>query len=135
MPANAETAAKVPVVLMKSRRELEAGAGFCSFMGLILFLTEGVVNTGENEKLRRGYVFDMRRPMRTISGRTLIPLALAILVGLTGGCKSTYYAAYEKLGVYKRDLLKKRVTAARDDQQEAQQQFKDALTRLKEITK
>lgn len=55
-------------------------------------------------------------------------------VGLTG-CRSAYYAAYEKVGVYKRDLLKKRVVAARDEQKEAQQQFKDALTRLKEITK
>jgi hypothetical protein len=46
-----------------------------------------------------------------------------------------YYAAYEKVGVYKRDLLKKRVIEARDDQKEAQVQFKDALTQLKEITK
>lgn len=51
------------------------------------------------------------------------------------GCRSAYYAAYEKVGIHKRDLLKKRVTEARDDQKEAQQQFKDALTRLKEITK
>jgi hypothetical protein len=61
-------------------------------------------------------------------------LAAVLGFGLTG-CRSTYYAAYEKIGVYKRDLLKKRVVAARDDQKEAQQQFKDALTRLKEITK
>ena len=54
---------------------------------------------------------------------------------LTAGCRSAYYATYEQFGVYKRDLLKKRVTAARDDQKEAQEQFKDALTRLKEITK
>ena len=39
----------------------------------------------------------------------------------------------EKVGVYKRDLLKKRVVAARDDQQAASEQFKDALTRLKEL--
>ncbi len=51
------------------------------------------------------------------------------------GCSTAYYAAYEKFGVYKRDLLKKRVIEARDDQKEAQTQFKDALTRLKEITK
>ena len=53
---------------------------------------------------------------------------------LTLGCKSTYYSAYETFGVYKRDLLKKRVVAARDAQKDAQQEFKDALTRLKEIT-
>jgi hypothetical protein len=58
-----------------------------------------------------------------------------VLAVLTPGCRSAYYATYEKFGVYKRDLLKKRVTQARDDQKEAQEQFKDALTRLKEITK
>ncbi len=61
-------------------------------------------------------------------------LAAALILNTTG-CSSVYYAAYEKVGVYKRDLLKKRVIEARDDQKEAQQQFKDALTQLKEITK
>ena len=65
----------------------------------------------------------------------IVLLLLAAFCVLTPGCRSAYYAAYEKFGVYKRDLLKKRVIAARDDQQEAQKQFKDALTRLKEITK
>lgn len=51
------------------------------------------------------------------------------------GCKSAYYAAYEKFGVYKRDLLKKRVVAARDEQKDAGGQFKDAMTRLKELYK
>ena len=54
---------------------------------------------------------------------------------LATGCSTIYYKTYEAFGVYKRDLLKKRVAEARDDQQEAQAQFKDALTRLKEITK
>ena len=61
-------------------------------------------------------------------------LTAALGAGLTG-CRTAYYAAYEKVGVYKRDLLKKRVVEARDGQKEAQQEFKDALTRLKEITK
>ena len=66
----------------------------------------------------------------------LLPVLLAaVLILQTTGCTSVYYAAYEKVGVYKRDLLKKRVIEARDDQKEAQVQFKDALTRLKEITK
>ncbi|MFO1512418.1 MAG: DUF2959 domain-containing protein [Verrucomicrobiota bacterium] len=64
-----------------------------------------------------------------------LSLALLSLVALTNSCSSLYYSTYEKFGVYKRDLLKKRVTEARNDQQEAQTQFKDALTRLKEITK
>jgi len=50
------------------------------------------------------------------------------------GCRNAYYSAYEKFGVYKRDLLKKDVIKARDEQAAAQEQFKDALTRLKEIT-
>lgn len=62
-------------------------------------------------------------------------LVAAVLVVSATGCKTAYYAAYEKFGVYKRDLLKKSVVAARDDQKQAQEQFKDALTRLKEITK
>jgi hypothetical protein len=56
-------------------------------------------------------------------------LSLVVLMG----CSSAYYSTWEKFGVYKRDLLKKRVVAARDDQKEAGQQFKDALTRLKEL--
>ncbi|MEI7809497.1 MAG: DUF2959 family protein [Verrucomicrobiota bacterium] len=67
--------------------------------------------------------------------RLLPALLAAVLIFNTSGCSSLYYAAYEKIGVYKRDLLKKRVIEARDDQKAAQQQFKDALTRLKEITK
>jgi hypothetical protein len=59
-------------------------------------------------------------------------LLLASLVALSS-CRSAMYSAYEKVGVYKRDLLKKRVVAARDEEKAAQQEFKDALTRLKEL--
>jgi uncharacterized protein YdcH (DUF465 family) len=62
-----------------------------------------------------------------------ITLGLFLSLVLLAGCRSAYYSTWEKLGVYKRDLLKKRVVAARDDQKEAGQQFKDALTRLKEL--
>ena len=58
-----------------------------------------------------------------------------ISVAVLLGCRTAYYSTMEKFGVYKRDLLKKRVIEARDDQQAAQKEFKDALTRLKEITK
>jgi hypothetical protein len=50
------------------------------------------------------------------------------------GCRTAYYGTMEKFGVYKRDILKKRVVEARDEQAEAGEQFKDALTRLKEMT-
>ncbi len=74
----------------------------------------------------------MNAPTRA-SAPVVAALALAVL--LLPGCRSAYYAAYETFGVHKRDLLKKSVVAARDEQQEAQQEFKDAMTRLKEITK
>jgi hypothetical protein len=65
-------------------------------------------------------------------------LGLACLLGLTlvsaTACRNVVYSAYENFGVYKRDLLKKRVISARDEEKGAQQEFKDALTRLKELT-
>jgi Protein of unknown function (DUF2959) len=72
--------------------------------------------------------------MKKIIGHVALILFGVILTVSVTGCRSAYYAAYEKFGVYKRDLLKKSVIEARDDQKEAQVQFKDALTRLKEIT-
>jgi hypothetical protein len=64
----------------------------------------------------------------------ILALTLALAVPLCGAsCRSTYYSTMEKFGVYKRDLLKKEVARARDDQQAASEQFKDALTRLKEL--
>lgn len=68
------------------------------------------------------------------SRTTLTVTLLAFCLLLTAGCRSTYYKAYETFGVYKRDLLKKDVIKARDEQSAAQAQFKDALTRLKELT-
>jgi hypothetical protein len=65
-------------------------------------------------------------------------LGLACLLGLAmvsaTACRNVVYSAYENFGVYKRDLLKKRVVSARDEEKGAQQEFKDALTRLKELT-
>lgn len=57
-----------------------------------------------------------------------------VLCLLLVGCRSAYYSAWEKFGKHKRDLLKDNVEQARDDQQAAAEQFKDALTRLKELT-
>lgn len=71
-------------------------------------------------------------PMKNPISTTVIALLGCLM--LLAGCRSTYYAAYEKFGVHKRDLLKKEVAKARDDQAQAQEQFKDAMTRLKEIT-
>ncbi|MEN9676109.1 MAG: hypothetical protein RIS76_2005 [Verrucomicrobiota bacterium] len=62
----------------------------------------------------------------------VLPLLFAIVV-LSSGCQSVYYATMEKFGVEKRDLLKKAVISARDSQEEAATEFKDALTKLREM--
>src|SRR2546428_4063054 len=59
-------------------------------------------------------------------------LLLGLVLSFTG-CRSAYYSAWEKLGKHKRDLLKDNVQEAREDQKAAAEQFKDALTKLKEL--
>jgi hypothetical protein len=51
----------------------------------------------------------------------------------TSGCQTTYYKTMEMFGREKRDILKSRVQEARDEQQKTAEQFKDALTRLREL--
>jgi hypothetical protein len=63
--------------------------------------------------------------------RASVALLFIALCGV--GCRGVYYSAWEKVGVYKRDLLKKKVLAARDEEKAAAEQFKDALTRIKEM--
>lgn len=63
--------------------------------------------------------------------RIWFAISLTAVVLLTAGCSSAVYSAYEKFGVYKRDLLKKRVLAARDEEKKAGEQFQDALTKLR----
>ncbi len=60
-------------------------------------------------------------------------LPLIIIAALTS-CRSTYYAMWESVGKEKRHLLKDEVEAAREDQAQASEEFKDALTRIKELT-
>lgn len=65
------------------------------------------------------------------TGRIIMTVVCASL--FIAGCQSTYYAAWEKLGKEKRHLLKDNVEKARSEQQDAAEQFKDALTRMKEM--
>jgi len=61
-------------------------------------------------------------------------LLLATLTALLlGSCATAKYAMLEKIGIPKRELFKKYVVAARDEQKEAGQQFQDALARLKSV--
>lgn len=56
-------------------------------------------------------------------------LIICCLFSLTG-CQSAYYSAWEKLGIEKRDILADRVDDAKSAQEDAQEQFADALEQL-----
>jgi len=60
----------------------------------------------------------------------LIILPLLIMLA---GCQSAYYAAWEKVGVEKRDILVDRVEDAKESQQDAQQQFSSALDEFSQL--
>ncbi|MDX1979644.1 MAG: DUF2959 family protein [Bryobacteraceae bacterium] len=53
---------------------------------------------------------------------------------LCTGCSSLYYAANEKIGREKRDILVSRVEAGRKDQAEAKEQFQNALEAFQSVT-
>ena len=63
--------------------------------------------------------------------RRLIFVCCALLA--LAGCQSAYYSAMEKAGIHKRDILVDRVEDARDSQQAAKEQFKDALERYRSV--
>jgi hypothetical protein len=70
---------------------------------------------------------------RAMTKRAFVWGIVVSAIVATCGCRSAKYSLYEKFGVYKRDLLKKSVVAARNEEKEAGEQFKDALTRLREM--
>lgn len=60
--------------------------------------------------------------------------ALLIVFALTlTACQSAYYAAWEKVGVEKRDILVDRVEEATDAQEDAQEQFSSALEQFSQL--
>ncbi|MFL6648711.1 MAG: DUF2959 domain-containing protein [Sulfurifustaceae bacterium] len=67
--------------------------------------------------------------MQTVRFAVAFALALAVVA-----CQSAYYSAMEKLGYEKRDILVSRVDKAREAQQDAKQQFQDALQQFIAVT-
>ncbi|MBL4630002.1 MAG: DUF2959 domain-containing protein [Paraglaciecola sp.] len=59
-------------------------------------------------------------------------ILVSILVCFTA-CQSAYYAAWEKVGVEKRDILVDRVEDAKESQEDAQQQFSSALDEFSQL--
>jgi chromosome segregation ATPase len=60
-------------------------------------------------------------------------VALLAAATLLAGCQSAYYAAAEKVGFAKRDILVSRVESARDAQQDAREEITDALTEFRKV--
>lgn len=60
-------------------------------------------------------------------------LIITVLASLLGGCASAYYGAFDKAGIHKRDILVNRVEKTRDSQEDAQDEFKDALEQFGSI--
>jgi FAD/FMN-containing dehydrogenase len=48
-------------------------------------------------------------------------------------CESTYYNAWEQVGVHKRDILVDRIEDTREAQEDTQEQFRDALEQYKAV--
>ena len=62
--------------------------------------------------------------------RSVLAVALLMVVG----CSTAYYAAWEKLGYEKRDILVSRIKDSQADQEAAKQQFTTTLQRFQEVT-
>lgn len=60
-------------------------------------------------------------------------LAAVVLIFCITGCSSAYYAVQEKFGKEKRHILTDNVEDVQDSQIKAQEEFKDALTKIKEL--
>lgn len=60
-------------------------------------------------------------------------IAVGALAALLG-CQKTYYTMLEQVGVEKRELLSTRVGRAKESQQEAQKEFRDALEKFQAVT-
>lgn len=60
---------------------------------------------------------------------------LASLTLIISGCQSAYYGALEKVGIHKRDVMVDRVEKTRDSQEDAKQEFANALEQFKSVVK
>jgi hypothetical protein len=71
--------------------------------------------------------------MRIRSSRAVRAILVSLLCAfVAAGCTTAYYSALEQVGQHKRDILKSRIEAGREDQQDAQEQFKTTYQRFAE---
>lgn len=65
--------------------------------------------------------------------KCLRPAAILMAFVFLAGCSGAYYSAMEKIGKEKRHILIDNVEDVQESQTKAQEEFKDALTRIKEL--
>ena len=68
-----------------------------------------------------------------IRRRSIVVGTLALVLVAAPGCDRLYYGTMKKFGIEKRDILIDRVKDARKAQHEAQEEFKTALERFREV--
>ena len=83
----------------------------------------------------RPELFSPTRAVRRSCWRGLGSLSLVVCLLLTGcnRARDKYFAALEKVGIEKRELLVSRVDNAREAQEDAQEQFQDALEQFQAV--
>jgi len=65
--------------------------------------------------------------------KILLNVVVVSAITLLSACSTVKYNAWEKVGVHKRDLLVGNVEDTRDAQEDAQEQFQDALERFGQV--
>lgn len=60
-------------------------------------------------------------------------ISIAAFALLLAACETTYYNAWETVGVHKRDILVDRIEDTQEAQEDAQEEFKDALTQFQAV--
>ena len=75
-----------------------------------------------------------KRQLVTVDVRWLLSVSICLMLLMQTGCRTGYYAVMEKFGQHKRDLLRQSLIDATEQQRDVEEQFKDALTRLQELT-
>lgn len=65
--------------------------------------------------------------------RLLLNTIVLATAAMTAGCSTVKYNTLEKVGIHKRDILVSNVKDTRDAQEDAQEQFQDALERFGSI--
>jgi len=79
--------------------------------------------------MKTSLLLSLSAPRAGVFGRPVAGLLVACAL-LVGGCSTIKYNTLEKIGIHKRDLLVGNVEDTRDAQEDAQEQFKDALERF-----